>query len=226
MLIKYIGHACFKLRDNDTGYSIIFDPYKEGSVYGFGDIRDAASEVLCSHWHDDHTGGRVLIEPKEECPYEIDWIDTFHDPQKGALRGENRIYIVTHKTTGEKLIHYGDIGERIDDLLTDGNLELLKDADIALIPVGGTYTYDKNEALELIRRTSPKLVVPMHFRSESANFGLRQIDSIENFLEAAAKEHHKIQICQLWFIDTAEYSIDGDILVLQPQNMKPMPAGN
>ena len=41
MIIKYAGHACFKILDEETGYSIVFDPYEPGSVKGFGDIRDA-----------------------------------------------------------------------------------------------------------------------------------------------------------------------------------------
>ena len=54
MIIKYVGHACFKILDEETGYSIVFDPYKPLSVKGFGKIKDAASEVLCSHEHSDH----------------------------------------------------------------------------------------------------------------------------------------------------------------------------
>lgn len=221
MIIKYTGHSCFKILDEKTGYSIVFDPFEPGSVPGFRDIRDAASEVLCSHEHFDHNyRDAIVLEPKDESPFEVKWIDTFHDPEKGSLRGPNRIHIVTDKATGEKLIHYGDIGEVLDDLLTEENLELLKDADIALVPVGGTYTYDRKEALELIGRTSPKLVLPMHYRSESAKFGFPNIDTIENFLVDAAGKGHGISVGQVWFINTAEYDLDADILVLRPQNMR------
>ena len=177
--------------------------------------------MLCSHDHFDHNcRDAIQVEPKDESPYEVKWIDTFHDPKKGTLRGTNRIYIVTHKASGEKLVHYGDIGEVLDDLLTEENLELLKDADIALVPVGGVYTYDRSEALDLIERTTPKLVLPMHYRSESAGFGLPNIDSIENFIKEAVGRGHGISMGQVWFINTAEYDIDADILVLRPQNMK------
>ena len=223
MIIKYIGHSCFKVRDEETGYSIVFDPYKPGSVRGFGAIKDSASEVLCSHGHDDHNGEEcVTIEPKDESPFEVSWIDTYHDPEKGALRGTNRIYVITHRGSGEKLVHYGDIGERINDLLTEENLALLKDADIALVPVGGVYTYDINEALELIERTGPKLVLPMHYRSETARFGLPNIDSIENFMNAAAAKKHGISVGRVCFVDTREADIKGDILVLKPENMSPV----
>ena len=220
MILKYAGHACFKILDEETGYSIVFDPYEPGSVKGFRDIRDAASEVLCTHDHFDHNyKDAILLEPKEESPFEVKCIDTFHDPKKGALRGPNRIYVVIHKATGEKLVHYGDIGEVLGDLLTEDNLELLKDADIALVPIGGVYTYDRHEALDLIERTAPKLVLPMHYRSESAGFGLPEIDTIENFLMEAAGRGHGISVGQVWFINTAEYDLDADILVLRPQNI-------
>ena len=222
MIIKYIGHACFKLRDEETGYSIVFDPYQPDSVAGFGAIKDTASEVLCSHDHFDHNARECIVtEPVDESPYEVQWIDTYHDPEKGALRGPNRIHVVTHKKSGEKLVHYGDIGEKLDDLLTEENLALLKDADVALVPIGGVYTYDRHEALDLIEKTSPKLVLPMHYRADAAKFGLPNIDSIENFLIEAAGRKHGISVGEMWFLDTSRYNVDADILVLRPQNMKP-----
>lgn len=220
MLIKYTGHACFKVRDNETGYSIVFDPYEPGSVPGYRDIVDSATEVICSHEHFDHNHrDSVRIFPAENCPYDIQFIDTWHDDKKGALRGPDRITIVTDRKTGEKLIHYGDIGEVLDDLLTEENAALLTGADIALIPVGGTYTYDADEALELIRRTSPKITVPMHFRSEAAGFGFDNIGSIENFLTKADAAGHKVRVSEVWFYDTAENDLDKCILAIRPENI-------
>ena len=222
MLIKYVGHSCFKIRDNETEYSIVLDPYTYGSVDGYGKIVDSASEVLCSHEHADHHGvEHIQIEPKDESPYEVTWIDTWHDPEKGALRGPNRIHIITHKKTGEKLVHYGDVGETLDELLTDENLALLKGADIALVPVGGVYTYNRDEALELIRRTEPKMVLPMHYRSQTLNFDFPHIDSIEQFLEAASEKGLKINVGRTFYIDTDEVKLDCDILALMPQNIQP-----
>lgn len=222
MLIKYVGHSCFKIRDNETGYSIVLDPYRYRSVDGFGEIVDVASEVLCSHEHADHHGiEHVKIEHMDESPFEVTWIDTWHDPEKGALRGPDRIHIITSKRTGEKLVHYGDVGEKTDDLLTEENLALLKDADVALVPVGGVYTYNREEALELIERTSPKMVLPMHYRSSDLGFGFPHIDSLEEFIETASTKGLKVGVSQLFFIDTDEYKLDCDILALMPQNMKP-----
>ena len=221
MLIKYTGHACFKVRDNETGYSIVFDPYEPDSIPGLRKVVDSASEVICSHEHFDHNSrDSVRIVASEESPFEVSFIDTWHDPEKGALRGPNRISVVTDRKTGEKLIHYGDIGEVMDDLLTEENLALLKDADIALIPVGGKYTYDADEALELIRRTTPKITIPMHFRSESGGFGLPDIGTVEDFLTKAHNSGFTVKLSSLWFYDTAENDIGECILGIRPENMK------
>ena len=220
MLIKYIGHSCFKIRDTETGYSIILDPYKNGSVNGYHDIVDSASEVLCSHEHDDHHGVECInIEPKEESPFEVSWIDSFHDAEKGALKGPDRIHIITHKGTGEKLVHYGDIGETLDELLTDDNLAKLMDADIALVPCGAAFTYDRYRALELIERTTPKLAIPMHFRSEQLGFDFPHFDTIEMFLDAAAEKGLKINVGQVCFVDNTQNNLKCDILALRPQNI-------
>ena len=220
MLVKYIGHSCFKIRDDETGYSIVLDPYRAGSVNGYHDIVDAASEVLCSHEHDDHHGVEcITIEPKDESPFEVTWVDSYHDPEHGTLRGPDRIHIVTHKKSGEKLVHYGDVGETLDDLLREENLSKLKDADIALIPCGGVYTYDRFQALELIERTTPKLVIPMHFRSEQLGFDFPHIDSIEMFLEEAAKKGLQVNVGQVCFADNAQIDEKCDILALRPQNV-------
>lgn len=220
MLIKYIGHACFKVRDNSTGYSIILDPYEPESVRGFRKIVDSASEVLCSHDHFDHNSvGSVKIEPKDESPYEVTTIDCYHDDAKGAKRGKNLVHIIRDKRTGEKLIHYGDLGENIDEFLTEERLALLKDADVALIPVGGYYTIDGSQALDLIRRTTPKIAVPMHFRSETGGFGLENIGSIEDFLTAANAAGCKVNIGQVYFYDTEEYPLSDCILAIRPQNI-------
>ncbi|MBE6042518.1 MAG: Zn-dependent hydrolase [Clostridiales bacterium] len=220
MIIKYIGHSCFKVMDSDTGYSIVLDPYEPGSVNGFGDIVDAASKVLCSHDHFDHNSAEsVKIEPSDADPFEIRTIDTYHDEVKGAKRGPNRIYVIIDRKTGERLVHYGDIGEVLEDLLTEENRELLCGADMALIPVGGVYTYDAEEALDLIDATKPKITIPMHFRCESGGFGFGNIGSIEDFLTRAQKRGHEVRLAKVWFYDSSQNDLRDCILALRPENI-------
>jgi hypothetical protein len=96
--------------------------------------------------------------------------------------------------------------------------QLLKDADVALIPVGGTYTYDADQALELIKRTSPKIAVPMHYRS-AAGFGLSNIGTIEDFMVKAHNAGLKVRVVDLWFYDTDEYDMGECVLAIRPENI-------
>lgn len=107
----------------------------------------------------------------------------------------------------------------MDDLLTEENMTLLKGADVALVPVGGTYTYDADQAIELIRRTAPKIAVPMHFKTDTGVFGLDNIGSIESFLNKAQAAGFKVNIAKVCFYDTDETDLSDCILAVRPQNI-------
>lgn len=53
--------------------------------------------------------------------------------------------------------------------------------DVAMVPIGGTYTMDASEAGGLIRAMSPQLAVPMHF-----GFVVGSPSAADRFREAAA----------------------------------------
>ncbi|MBQ7564274.1 MAG: MBL fold metallo-hydrolase [Lachnospiraceae bacterium] len=74
----------------------------------------------------------------------------FH-PKKAGWVG----YIL--KTAGQRIYIAGD---------TDATKEALEvTCDIALIPIGGTYTMDPKQAAELINMIRPKIAVPTHYGS-------------------------------------------------------------
>ena len=62
-------------------------------------------------------------------------------------------YIVT--IGGQRIYHPGDT-----DLIPE--MEKIK-ADVALLPVGGTYTMTAEEAAEAANKIKPRVAVPMHF---------------------------------------------------------------
>lgn len=221
MLIEYKGHSCFRIKDfEDTGYKIVLDPYKDGSVPGYKPLNGlTANLILCSHEHDDHFGKEAceLVTEDIENPFDIDTIETFHDPEKGKLRGSNTIHIMTLRSSGEKIVHYGDVGEEVDNLLTDENLAKLKGADFALVPVGGVYTYDFDQALDLIDRTQPKVAIVMHYHSNTYNCDYEHIGNVEDFAIHAMETCHQVQMVQYTFIDTAEDTISTEIIALKPE---------
>lgn len=67
MHITWLGHSCFKIEKG--GYSVIIDPYKDGSVPGLKNIRESADMVICSHEHGDHNGREcVRVTEKNGLP--------------------------------------------------------------------------------------------------------------------------------------------------------------
>jgi L-ascorbate metabolism protein UlaG (beta-lactamase superfamily) len=59
---------------------------------------------------------------------------------------------------GKRVYHAGDT-DRIPEM------ESLKDIDVALVPVSGTYVMTAEEAAEAVNRMKPKVAVPMHYGS-------------------------------------------------------------
>ncbi len=172
MKITWIGHSCFKIESK--GYTVILDPYEDGSVDGLKPVREEADLVLCSHEHGDHNGRScVSLRKGVSSPFAIEKIETYHDDQKGTKRGPNIIHILND---GEcRVAHFGDLGCR----LSPEQEQKLQDLDVALIPVGGFFTIDAGQARELAERIRPGIVVPMHFRS--GNFGFPVLGTVDEY---------------------------------------------
>ena len=172
MNLIWNGHSCFTLETAEG--SVVFDPYRDGSVPGLSPIRLTADLVLCSHDHRDH-GARELVALTGRTPsFSVETISTFHDPEGGALRGPDTIHIVAAE--GMRLAHLGDLG----CIPTPEQLDRLRGLDALLIPVGGYYTIDASQAQELVEELKPRIVVPMHYRSDT--FGYEVIARLEDFL--------------------------------------------
>ena len=167
------GHACFSL--DCRNFTVVFDPYEDNYVPGFAPLDLEADLVLCSHQHNDH-GAAHVVRPRSggENPFRITTIDTFHDPEGGTLRGTNTIHVL--EAGGLRLAHFGDIGCP----LTPQQKEALTGLDVALIPVGGFYTINAEEAAAMIREIQPKIVVPMHYRM--GDVGLPAVAELDDFL--------------------------------------------
>ncbi|MBQ9009476.1 MAG: MBL fold metallo-hydrolase [Clostridia bacterium] len=157
MKITYNGHACFSLTSG--GYTILLDPYSPGYVPGYRGLNETANQVLCSHEHGDHNA-REIIHPAEEdmpCPFEISTMASWHDNAGGRLRGANTIHVL--KAEGMTVVHLGDLGTA----LTEPQIDILRHCSVLLIPIGGHYTIDAQEATRIIRQVEPDLAIPMHY---------------------------------------------------------------
>lgn len=173
--IRWLGHAAFLI----TGRRIIYiDPYQ---IEFAGEVADI---ILITHDHPDHCSpddvkwlrkGETVIVAPPSCAnqfkgdvrsvkpgdtltikgvtvqavpaYNVD--KPFHPKDAGGVG-----YIIT-VPEGIRIYHAGDT-----DLIPE--MEGLK-VDIALLPVGGTYTMDAAEAARAAEMVKPKLAIPMHW---------------------------------------------------------------
>lgn len=182
MKIRYLGHSCFVLTES-TGTSIVTDPY--GDV-GFPLPRVEADVVTMSHSHYDHNnaaavGGNPAILTKEG-NYEIGGvhitaIKSWHDGEEGKNRGENLIF--KFRMDGLEICHLGDLGEECSSAL----LEAILPVHVLLIPVGGTYTIDAEQAKEYVDRIMPSVVIPMHYKTKGLNLDLDKVNEFTGLFD-------------------------------------------
>jgi L-ascorbate metabolism protein UlaG (beta-lactamase superfamily) len=185
MKIKWYGHSAF-LITSDQGVKIILDPYESGAYGGalaYGKIPDQADVVLVSHDHADHNDTKNLPGspeifkgpgPKAAKGISFKGISAYHDPSKGSERGTNTIF--TFAVDGIRVCHLGDLGHP----LSDKELAEIGPVDLLLIPVGGHFTIDPKEATRVADQIRPKVVIPMHFKTEKVSF---PIVPLEEFLK-------------------------------------------
>lgn len=156
MKITWHGHSCFSVAAD--GYTVIFDPYADGSVPGYPPLRLQADAVFCSHGHADHSGRQIVTLTGRVCPLQVEALATFHDDKLGLLRGKNTVHILSAE--GLRVAHLGDLGH----MPKGKTLAALRGADAVLIPVGGHYTIDAKTAKALADAIGARVVIPMHYR--------------------------------------------------------------
>jgi L-ascorbate metabolism protein UlaG (beta-lactamase superfamily) len=103
----------------------------------------------------------------------ITGIRTFHDEEGGRNRGDNTIYVI--EIDGLTLCHLGDLGHT----LSPEQVEELNHTDVLLIPVGGVSTINAAAATDIVRSIQPRLVIPMHFRTEVTTW----LEPVDRFLK-------------------------------------------
>lgn len=173
MKITWLGHACFALESDD--YRVLLDPYTK--VKGYDELQVSAHKTLCSHEHYDHNAREKIAMPLIErpCPFAIETMDTYHDDVCGAKRGTNKVHIL--RAEDVTAVHLGDLGH----LLTPEQAKRIRDCDVLMIPVGGCYTIDAEQAKLVVEQVQPRVVIPMHYRRGKRGFD--EIGTVEEFTE-------------------------------------------
>ena len=136
--------------------------------------------VTISHQHPGHSYVQgISDEPKLiTAPGEYEISDvliigmaTFHDEEEGRTKGKNTVYLI--EIDEVSICHLGDLGHA----LTAEQIEEIENVDVMLLPVGGVSTIDAPLAAEMVRQLEPKIVVPMHYKTEALSWKLEPVES-------------------------------------------------
>jgi L-ascorbate metabolism protein UlaG (beta-lactamase superfamily) len=185
MEITWLGHSCFKLKGKQS--TVITDPFSPAIGYTLGKV--TADIVTVSHPHPGHSyvqgvadEPRILKSPGE---YESGGVlsvgvHTFHDNEKGAQRGKNTVFVID--VDDVMICHLGDLGH----VLTAEQVAEINGVDVLLIPVGDVSTIDAVQAAQIVRQLEPKIIIPMHYKTEAEK---KDLETAERFLkEMGVKE--------------------------------------
>ena len=190
--LTFLGHAAFHLEGLALDALIDpFLTGNDMTHYSPRDFPDV-NYIFVTHGHGDHLGdtpeiakktGATVVATVEMCselakdkikshPLQIGGAFTFpfgrvkmtpawHGSgiqcEKGMLYGGVAGGFLI-EVDGHKIYHAGDTGLTVEmGLLADDGV------DVALLPIGGNYTMDIDDAVRAVRMIRPRIAVPMHF---------------------------------------------------------------
>jgi len=198
--IKWINHASFRIAAG--GDVLYIDPWKIDQAARDGDV------VFVSHSHYDHCSpadiakvskdGAAVVAPAETIA-KLNAASAIEPGQQVSIKGVTIEAVAAynlHKAFHPKDNHWcGAVfavgGRRIyyagdTDLVPEMND--LSDVDVALLPVGGTYTLDAASAAKACEAIGCKAAIPYHWGDIVGS-----IDDARKFAEAACCKVHLLQ---------------------------------
>lgn len=187
MKIKWLGHACFKIT-SEKGIRLLTDPFDDNVGYKLPSVE--ADIVTVSHGHYDHNftdcvKGSYEVINKVGNFYvkdiSITGVHTYHDNERGSKRGDNIVYVF--EVDGIRVCHLGDLGH----LLSPAQIEMISKVDVLLVPVGGVYTINGEEAAQVVKQLKPSIVIPMHYKTAALKFNLEPLDDFLSRMEGVEK---------------------------------------
>lgn len=192
MKLKYLGHSAFYIESGKFKALIDpflnGNPQATVAPKDFKDI----SHIFVTHGHGDHLGDTIEIAKHTNCtvitnfeisiflgandvtvhPMHIGGRSKFDfgkvkmtpalhgsgiQTPEGMLYGGNPCGFVI-EIDGKKIYHAGDTGLTMDMKLLEA-----EKIDLAILPIGGTFTMDIDDAVRAVDFIKPKKVIPIHY---------------------------------------------------------------
>ncbi len=186
-MLKWLGHAAFEISELNS--VILIDPWITNPVspVKVSDYRNV-DYIIVTHDHSDHLGDAVEISRNTGAPIiavfelanylnETEKVNTigmniggplklnsgmsvyltqaFHSSSHGAPTG------AIIKAENATIYHAGDTG-LFSDMSLIGQVYR---PDISLLPIGGFFTMNPEQAARAVQMISPKIAIPMHYNT-------------------------------------------------------------
>ena len=223
MRIRWYGQSAFLISAERT---VFVDPFgameglaERGMRFDYPPIEGVEADLLLvTHEHGDHNAVEVVGGSPQvlrstagtfDSPMgEVIAVASEHDDAAGTMRGLNTIF--RFALDGLRLCHFGDFGQA--ELRVEQE-QAIGEVDVLFLPVGGGPTVGGESAAAVVRALRPRLVVPMHYRTEAVNF----LDSPDAFIEALGAHLEPIAEDELrpeQFLGTAD---EPTVALLEPR---------
>ncbi len=183
MEIFWLGHSCFRLRGRDA--TVVTDPCPPSTGYRIGkltaDVVTISQNVPERSYLQGFSGEpKVLNGPGE---YEVSGVlitgvRTDHERKEGP---RNTAYVLDIDDL--RVCHLGAMSR----VPTGDDVEVLSGVDVLLIPVGGGQTLGAAAAAEAVSLLEPRIIIPMHYKTEVSTGDLEQVDRFLREVSAQAK---------------------------------------
>ena len=191
MDIRFLGHACFELRDGDT--RVLVDPFLTGNPKAAVEASELEpTHVFLTHGHADHYGDIIDIAKRTgaqvvaitELADELDGqgLENVADPNMGGTVQFDGVWVrvvpawhtgsspngTAHTPAGlviglggKTVYHTGDTA-LFSDLRLVGERD---DLDAAIVCIGGHYTMDRHDAAIASEWIGARVVIPCHYNT-------------------------------------------------------------
>lgn len=187
-----------------------------GKNTGYSLPKQPADIVTLSHEHPGHAN-LTAIKPEYQVisgPGEYEMNDVFitgirsyHDKEKGSEQGYNTMYLVA--LDGFIYGHLGDLGHP----LRENEIEALGSVDVLFAPAGGGPLLSPSEVAEVVGSISPKVVIPMQFRTAKGDKSRDDVAAFCKQLGAGTPEPVEKLV-----VKSSDLTDQMQVIILKPDN--------
>ena len=182
-MLFWVGHACFYIKAN--GLNIFIDPFRVPPV-----VKEKADLLLITHAHQDHCSkddiqkivkkDTVLIS-SQGCLEEKGYKDVITSKPgfKYDFRGIEISAVPAYNNKSERINYHPKANNWVGYVINIGTTKIyhagdtdfiqemrnLKGITAALLPMGGTYVMDVDEAIDAGREINAVNTIPMHYKN-------------------------------------------------------------